>query len=109
MDQNNVSITDTRRITYQQNSVSGKAQELIHAYSFNPAYYNTALNEIISPFGDPVEVNAFINQLENWKCNINYKKQSFIAFFSFLKGLVHALQNLVFHANLCSLNGLHTP
>ena len=33
----NTSITDTHRITYLQNSVSGKAKDLIHAYSCDPS------------------------------------------------------------------------
>ena len=100
---NNISITDTHRITYLQNSVSGKAKDLIHAYSCDPSYYNTALNEIMCRFGDPsVVVNAFINQLESWKCNSSYNKQSFIAFSSFLKRLVQAFQNLGFQADLQS-------
>ena len=125
--QNNISITDTHRITYLQNSVSGKAKDLIHAYSCDPSYYNTALNEIMSRFGDPsVIVNAFINQLESWKCNSSYNKKSFIAFSSFQKRLVQAFQNLGFQADLqsstllrkanekfpttCFLNGrLNTP
>ena len=123
---NNISITETHRITYLQNSVSGKAKDLIHAYSCDPSYYNTALNEIMSRFGDPsVVVNAFINQLKSWKFNSSYNKQSFIAFSSFLKRLVQAYQNLGFQADLqssiilrkakekfpttCFLNGLNTP
>ena len=67
------------------------------------SYYNTAFNEIIGRFGDPlVVVNAFINQLESWKCNSFYNKQSFIAFSSFLKRLVQAFQNLGFQADLQS-------
>ena len=61
---------------------------------------------IIQPstrFGDPsVVFNAFINQLESWKCNSSYNKQSFIAFSSFLKRLVQAFQNLGFQADLQS-------
>ena len=65
---NNTSITDTHRITYLQNAVTGKTKDVIQAYSCDPAYYSTALNELMSYFGDPtIVVNAFINQLENWK------------------------------------------
>ena len=99
---NNTSITDTHRITYLQNSVSGKAKDLIHAYSCDPSYYQTALNELIRHFGDrTIVVNAFINQLENWKMNFQ-NKQSFIAFISFLKRLVQAFQYLGFTADLHS-------
>ena len=39
---------------------------VIQAYSCDPAYYSTALNELMSYFGDPtIVVNAFINHLEN--------------------------------------------
>ena len=99
---NNPSITDTHRITYLQNSVSGKAKDLIHAYSCDPSYYQTALNELIRHFGDrTIVVNAFINQLENWQMNFQ-DKQSFIAFSSFLKRLVQAFQYLGFTADLQS-------
>ena len=99
---NNISITDTHRITYLQNSVSGKAEDLIHAYSYDPSYYQTALNELIRRFGDhTIVVNAFINQLENWQMNFE-NKQSFLAFSSFLKRLVQAFQYLGFTADLQS-------
>ena len=99
---NNTSIADTHRITYLQNSVSGKAKDLIHAYSCDPSYYLTALNELIRHFGDrTVVVNAFINQLENWQM-IFQNKQSFIAFSSFLKRPVQAFQYLGFTADLQS-------
>ena len=99
---NNPSITDTHRITYLQNSVSGKAKDLINAYSRDPSYYQTALNEIIRHFGDrTIVVNTFINQLKNWQMNFQ-NKQSFIALSSFLKRLVQAFQYLGFTADLQS-------
>ena len=99
---NNTSITDTHRITYLQNSVSGKAKDLIQAYSCDPSYYQTALNELIRHFGDrTIVVNKFINQLENWQMNFQ-NKQSFIAFSSFLKRLVQAFQYLGCTADLQS-------
>ena len=102
MIRNNTSITDTHRITYLQNSVSGKTKDLIHAYSCDPSYYQTALNELIRHFGDrDIVVNAFINQLKNWQMNFQ-NKQSFIAFSSFLKRLVQAFQYLGFTADLQS-------
>ena len=98
----NASITDTHRITYLQNSVSGKAKDLIHASSCEPPYYQTALNELINHFGDrTIVVHAFINQLENWQVN-HQNKQSFIDFSSFLNILVQAFQYLIFIADLQS-------
>ena len=97
---NNTSILDTHRITCLQNSVIGKAKDLIHAYSCDPCLL--LLNELIRHFGDlTVVVNAFINQLENWQMNFQ-NKQSFIAFSSFLKRLVQAFQYLGFTADLQS-------
>ena len=91
---NNTSFTNKHRITYLQNSVSGKAKDLTHAYSCDPSYHQTALNELIRHFGDrTVVVNAFINQLINRQMNFQ-NKQSFIAFSSFLKRLVQAFQYL---------------
>ena len=72
---NNTSITDTHRITYLQISVSGKAKDLIHAYSCDPSYYQTALNELMRHFGDrTIVANAFINQHENWQMNFQKSK-----------------------------------
>ena len=100
---NNTSITDTHRITYLQNVVTGKAKDVIQAYSCDPAYYSTALNELMSYFGNPTIVaNAFINQLENWKSTIGYNKQNFVAFALFLKRLVQAFQYLGYTADLQS-------
>ena len=99
---NKNSITDTHRIAYLQNSVSEKAKELNHAYSCDPSYYQTALNELIRHFGDcTIVVNAFIARLEYWQMDFQ-SKQSFIAFSSFLKLLVQAFQYLGFTADLQS-------
>ena len=99
---NNTSNTDTHRITYLQNSVSGKAKDLIHAYSCDSSYYQTALTQLIRPFIDrTIIVNGFINQLENWQINFQ-NKQSFIAFSPFLKRLVQSFQYLGFTADLQS-------
>ena len=98
---NNTSLTDTHRITYLQNSVVGKAKEKIQAYSCDPAYYAIALKELMDHFGDPsIVVNAFINQLEAWRPNNDYNKQSFVSFASFLKRLVQAFEYLGFKADL---------
>ena len=34
----NLSVTDTHRITYLQNSVSGPAKDIIKGYSYNPTF-----------------------------------------------------------------------
>ena len=100
---NNTSLTDTHRITYLQNSVVGKAKEKIQAYSCDPAYYAIALKELMDHFGDPsIFVNAFINQLEAWRPNNDYNKQSFVSFASFPKRLVQAFEYLGFKADLQS-------
>ena len=65
---NITSITDTHRITYFENSVSGKAKTLTHAYSCDSSYYQIALNKLIRHFGDgTIVVIAFNNQLKNWQ------------------------------------------
>ena len=66
---NNTSIKDTHRITYLPNAVTGKAKDVIQAYSCDPAYYSTALNELMSCFGDPTIVVNVINQLEKLEIN----------------------------------------
>ena len=54
-------------------------------------------------FGDnSIVVNAFINQLEAWRRNNDYNKQSFVSFASFLKRLVQVFEYLVFKADLQS-------
>ena len=85
MVRNNTSIPDTHRITYLQNSLSGKAKDLVHAYSCDPSFYQTALNELLQHFSDcTINFNAFNNQLENWQKNYQ-NKQSLLAFSLFLK------------------------
>ena len=67
---NNTSITDTHCITYLQNAVTGKAKDVIQAYSCDPAYYSTALNELMSYFGDPtIVVNAFTKSIGKLEIN----------------------------------------
>ena len=57
----------------------------------------------MSYFGDPtIVVNAFINQLENWKSTNDYNKQNFVAFSLFLKRLVQAFEYLGYTADLQS-------
>ena len=100
---NNTGITDTHRITYLQNSVSGKAKQIIESYSCNPAYYETALNELMNHFGDPsVVVSAFINQLESWHTTDSNNKKSFIAISNFLKRLLQTFEYLDLQADLQS-------
>ena len=98
---NNISLTDTHRITYLQNSVVGKTEEKIQAYSCDPAYYAIALKELMDHFGDlNIVINAFINRLEAWRPIDDYNKQNFVSFASFLKRLVQAFEYLGFKADL---------
>ena len=88
MADNNAGITDTHRITYLQNSVSGKAKQIIESYSCNSAFYETALNELTNHFGDPsVVVSAFINQLESWHATDSNNEKPFVASSIFFKAL----------------------
>ena len=103
LDHNSISLTDTHRITYLQNSVVGKAKERIQAYSCDPAHYTIALKELMNHFRDPSNVvNAFINQLGAWHPNNGYNKQNFVPFASFLQRLVQVLDYLGFKADLQS-------
>ena len=100
---NNISLTDTQRITYLPNSVVGKAKERIQADSCDPAYYPIALKELMNLFGHPrIVVNAFINRLETWRWSNDHNKQKLISFDSFLKRLEQAFSYLEFKANLHS-------
>ena len=103
MNYNNTGITDTHQITYLQNSVSGKAKQIIESYSCKSAYYETAQNELMNHFGDPsVVVSAFINQLESWHNTDSNNKKSFVAFSNFLRRLVQTFEYLGFQADLQS-------
>ena len=85
---NNTGRTDTHWITYLQNSVSGKAKQIMKSYSCNPAYYETALNGLMNHFGDPsVVVSAFINQLEAWHATDSNNKKIFCRILKFSKAL----------------------
>ena len=82
--------------------MSAEAKDLIQAFSWDPSYYQTALNELIIHFDEwTIVVNAFINQLENWPIN-HQNKKNFNAFMSLLKWLVQAFQYLGFIADIQS-------
>ena len=83
------------------NEVTGKAKDVIQAYSCDSAYYSTALTELILFFGDPTKVvNAFINQLITWNSNNGKNQQKFVAFALFLERLVQAFQYMGCTADL---------
>ena len=99
----NTSISQTHRRTYLQNSVSGKAKDLIRGYSCNPAFYNVALAELESRFGSPQHiVTAYIHRLENWAHISSQNPHTLVSFFTFLKQLVQTFINLRFTADLQS-------
>ena len=98
----NHTISATHRMTYLQDSVSGKAKALIKGYSCNPAFYKAALRDLQNHFGDSnYIVNAFIQQIETWPSSTN-NNRSVVSFASFLKQLVRTFQNLGFQADLHS-------
>ena len=99
----NTSISQTHRITYLQNSVSGKAKDLIRGYSCNPAFYSVSLAELESRFGSPQHiVTAYIYRLENWAHISSQNPHTLVSFFTFLKQLVQTFINLQFTADLQS-------
>ena len=99
----NTSISQTHRITYLQNSVSGKAKDLIRGCSCNPAFYNVALAELESRFGSPQHiVTAYIHRLENWAHISSQNPHTLVSFFTFPKQLVQTFINLRFTADLQS-------
>ena len=70
---NSTSSTHKHRITYLQNAVIVKLKDVIKAKLCDLASHSTALNELMSYFGDPTTVeNAFINQLKTWKSLNDY-------------------------------------
>ena len=96
----NRSISQTHRITYLQNSVSGNAKDLIRGYSCNPAFYNVALAELESRFGSPQRVvTAYI--LESWQ-KMSSLNHTLVSFSTFLKQLIQTFHNLHFNADLHS-------
>ena len=97
----NTSISQTHRITYLQNSVSGKAKDLIRGYSCNPAFYNVALAELESRFGSPQHiVTAYIHRLGNWAHISSQNPHTLVSFFTFLNQLVQTFIKLRFTADL---------
>ena len=99
---NNRSISQTHRITYLRNSVSGKAKDLIPGYSCNPAFYNVALAELESRFGSPQHVvTAYLRRLESWQ-KMSSLNHTLVSFSTFLKQLIQTFHNLHFTADLHS-------
>ena len=79
-------ITQTHRITYLQNSVTGRAKDLIRGYSCNPAFYDVALAELHSHFASPqLVVNAYIKRLETWSRVSSQDPHTLVSFTTFLK------------------------
>ena len=98
----NRSISQSHRITYLQNSVSGKAKDLIRGYSCTPAFYNVALAELESRFGSPQHVvTAYIRRLESWQ-KMSSLNHTLVSFSTFLKQLIQTFHNLHFTAHLHS-------
>ena len=62
-------ITDTHRCTYMQNAVTGTAKNIIQAYWCDPAYYSTALIELMSNFGDPAIDERLHKSIGNMEIN----------------------------------------
>ena len=90
-------LSQPHRITYIQNSVSGKAKDLIRGYSFNHADYNNALAKLESVFGSPQHiVPAYIHRLENWTHISTQNPHKPGSFFTSPKQLVQTFINLRF-------------
>ena len=99
----NHSITQTHRITYLQNSVTGRAKDLIRGYSCNPALYDVALAELHSHFGSPQHVvNAYIKRLESWSRVSSQDPHTLVSFTTFLKQMVQSFTDLHYTADLQS-------
>ena len=99
----NTSISQTHRITYLQNSVSGKAKDLIRSYSCNSAFYKVGLAELESRFGSPQHVvTTYIRRLKSWQ-KMSSLNHTLVFFSTFLKQLIETFHNLHFTADLhCS-------
>ena len=98
----NTTISDTHRITYLQNAVTGKAKELIKGYSCNPVFYKPELEDLKSRFGDTfIVVNAYIKPLEKWPAATK-SRHFFVSFAAFLKQMVQTFKNLSLNADLNS-------
>ena len=100
---NNPSITDTHRITYLQNSVTGKAKDLIKGYSYNPVFYTEALNDITKRFGDPdYIISSYITKLEQFPRAKHHDSNSLTNFTTFLKEFTRTFTTLNFTSDLTS-------
>ena len=104
----NTSISQTHRITDLQNSVSGKAKDLIRGYSCNPAFYNVALAELESRIGSPQHiVTAYTHRLENWDHISSQNPHTLVSFFTLLKQLVKNIHQPPFHRRPSIINSTH--
>ena len=103
----NHSITQTHRITYLQNSVIGRAKDLIRGYSCNPVFYDVALAELHSHFGSPQNVvNAYIKRLESWSRVTSKDPHTLVSFTTFLKQMGQFFTDLHYTADLQSFTVL---
>ena len=99
----NRSITDTHRITYLQNSVTGPAKDLIKGYSYNPTFYAAALADIEKRFGDADYVVAsYITKLETFTQSPLHDAKSITAYNTFIKEFTRIFSDLGFSSELTS-------
>ena len=97
----NHSITQTHRISYLQNSVTGRAKDLIRGYSCNPAFYDVALAELHSHFDSPQHVvSAYIKRLEAWSRITTQNPHTLLSFATFLKQMVQTFTDFHYTADL---------
>ena len=99
----NMSITDTHRITYLQNSVSGPAKDLIKGYSYNPTFYAAALADFEKRFGvaDYI-VASYITKLETFPQFPLHDAKSITAYNTSIEEFTRIFSDLGFSSNLTS-------
>ena len=99
----NMSITDTHRITYLQNSVSCPAKDLIRGYSYNPTFYAAALADIEKRFGDADYIVAsYITKLETYPQFPLHDANSITTYNPFINEFTRTFSDLGFSPDLTS-------
>ena len=91
----NLSITDTHRTTYLQNSVSGPAKDLIKGYPYNPTFYAAALVDFERRVGDATK-------LETYPQFPLHDAKSITAYNTFSKEFTRIFSDLGFSSDLTS-------
>ena len=90
----NTPISNSQKIAYPHELVTGKAKAILH-FNCNGKFYNDALQKLGRKFGKAATiVNAYIQQLLDHQPLITGHAESYINYTTFIKGMILNLQHL---------------